>query len=202
VRFAITRGRATFSGARTLTVTTNAAGRAIATGLTLTGSGALQISAAAAFQGQTAVMTIAQTNVMTVAASGAGASGGGAASGGAAAGGSGGGLSATTIGIVGGAVAGGTLVATEVLGTQSIIYRGTWTEEHSGTIEMDLEVADDGTISGKGSINGTVNFVQVKNCQPVTGGVAMPMHGADEHVQGTKDHFTFTSSHPGLVGTT
>ena len=42
VRFAIQRGRATFSGARTLTVTTNAAGRAAGSGFTLTGEGALR----------------------------------------------------------------------------------------------------------------------------------------------------------------
>src|SRR5262245_53456677 len=52
VRFAITKGRATFSGARTLTVTTNAAGRAAVTSLTPTGSGALQIGATATFEGQ------------------------------------------------------------------------------------------------------------------------------------------------------
>jgi hypothetical protein len=40
VRFAITKGRATFNGARTITITTNAAGRAAVTGLTPTGSGA------------------------------------------------------------------------------------------------------------------------------------------------------------------
>ena len=67
VRFAIQRGRASFDGARTLTVTTNAAGRATATGLTATGRGALQIAASAAFQGQTAAVSIAQTAVMTAA---------------------------------------------------------------------------------------------------------------------------------------
>ncbi len=61
VRFAIRSGRATFGGARTLSVTTNAAGRAVAAGLTPTGSGALQIGASAAFQGQTTAITIAQT---------------------------------------------------------------------------------------------------------------------------------------------
>lgn len=64
VRFAIQGGRATFNGARALTVTTNVAGRAAVTGLTPTGAGAFQISAAAAFQGQTAVVAIAQTNVI------------------------------------------------------------------------------------------------------------------------------------------
>lgn len=119
VRFAIQGGRATFSGSRTLTVTTNLAGRAAVTGVTPTGSGALQISASAAFQGQTAAVTIAQTNVMTAAqvagASGPGGSGGSAGAGGATAGGgTGGGLSATTIGIVGGAAAGGAVVRRRV----------------------------------------------------------------------------------------
>ena len=119
VRFAIRQGRGTFAGARTLSVTTNAAGRAVATGLTPTGSGALQIGASATFQGQTAVATITQTNVMTAvqaaAASGGGASGT-AAPGGAAGGGGGGGLSGTTVGVVGGAAAGGALVAVNALG--------------------------------------------------------------------------------------
>src|SRR5205085_4969985 len=95
VTFAIRSGRATLSGSRTLTVTTNAAGRAVASGLTPTGAGALKISASAAFQGQSAAVTIAQTNVMTAAqaaaisgAGGAGASGTGASSAGTAASGS------------------------------------------------------------------------------------------------------------------
>ena len=119
VRFAIQQGRGTFAGARTLSVTTNAAGRAIATGLTPTGSGALQIGASATFQGQTAIATITQTNVMT-AAQAAAATGGGvsgtAAPGGAAGAGGGGGLSGTTLGIVGGAAAGGALVAVNASG--------------------------------------------------------------------------------------
>ena len=70
VRFAIQKGRATFSGARTLSVTTDAAGRATASGLTPIGSGALRIGATATFQGQTAAATIAQTTVLTTAAGG------------------------------------------------------------------------------------------------------------------------------------
>src|SRR5262245_42428245 len=58
VNFAIRSGRASFSGARALSVTTNAAGRAIAAGFAPTGTGALQISATVAFQGQTAAVTI------------------------------------------------------------------------------------------------------------------------------------------------
>ena len=118
VRFAISQGRGTFAGARTLSVTTNAAGRAVATGLTPTGSGALQIGASATFQGQTAVATITQTNVMTAAqaAAASGGASGSAAPGGAAGGGGGGGVSGTTLGIVGGVAAGGALVAVNALG--------------------------------------------------------------------------------------
>src|SRR5262245_5774857 len=100
VTFAIRSGRATFDGARTLTVTTNAAGRAVAAGLTPTGAGTVQIGASAAFQGQTAAVTIAQTNVMT-AAQAASASTAGVASGG------GGGIGVGTIAAIGAGVAGG-----------------------------------------------------------------------------------------------
>jgi hypothetical protein len=141
-----TGGGASFAGgAQTLTVVTNAAGRAIAAGLTPTANGALQISASAAFQGETAVATIAQTNVLTAAqaaaagsgaaasggAGGAGGAGGGSsaagATGGAAGGAGGGGFSATTIGIVGGAAAAGAVVVKEVVdkgGNDFINYGG------------------------------------------------------------------------------
>lgn len=113
VNFVVRNGRATFGGARTLTVTTNSVGRAAAAGLTPGGSGALEIGATATFQGQTAAVTIAQTNVLTAAeAAGASAGAGGGSSGGATAGagggaGSGGGVSGTTLGIVGGAAVAG-----------------------------------------------------------------------------------------------
>ena len=135
VRFAIQQGRGTFAGARTLSVTTNAAGRAVAAGLTPTGSGALQIGASATFQGQTAVATITQTNVMTAAQAAAAAGGGTSgtpASGGAAGGGGVGGVSGTTLGVVGGAVAGGALVAANALGGAEessevrTVYRGSF----------------------------------------------------------------------------
>src|SRR5262249_52518497 len=144
VRFAIRSGKATFGGPKALAITTNTAGRAAVTTLTPTGSGALQISATAAFQGQTAAVTIAQTNVMTLAQAaaassasasagaggggGAGGGAGGAASGGAA--GGGGGISATTIGVVGGAVAGGAIVAKKLLAKASTKYEGRF----SGTV--------------------------------------------------------------------
>ena len=136
VNFVVRNGRATFSGARTISVTTNAAGRAVATGFAPSGSGALQIGATATFQGQTAAaVTIAQTNVMTAAeaaavssasasAGGSGGAGGSAAGGGGAGAGGGGGLSATTIAIAGGAVAAGAVVANEKLSSSGTDYTG------------------------------------------------------------------------------
>jgi hypothetical protein len=124
VTFTIGGQGATFGGASTLTVVTNAAGQATAAGLTPTATGALQISATATFQGQTAVATIVQSNVMTAAevagaggaaGSGSGAGGGGSGAG-AGAGGGAGGMSATTLGIIGGAVAAGGLAATQAGG--------------------------------------------------------------------------------------
>lgn len=80
VRFAIAGGKqATFAGgAQTITVTTDAAGRAAAAINPLT-NGAVRIQVQATFQGQTAAVTITQTNVMTATQSGAAtaASGGG-----------------------------------------------------------------------------------------------------------------------------
>src|SRR5262245_65437697 len=110
VRFAIRNGRATFSGARSLSIATDAAGRAAATGFAPTSSGTLQIGATATFQGQTAAITIAQTNVMTAAQAAAVTAGasGTSSSAGAAAGatGGGGGLSPTALAVVGAAAAG------------------------------------------------------------------------------------------------
>lgn len=116
VTFAIGGKGATFGGASTLTVTTNAAGQATAAGLTPTAAGALQVNVTAAFQGQLATAAITQTNFATAAqaaaaaGTGGGASGGGAAAGGAGAG-AGGGISATTIGLIGAAAAGGAVAA-------------------------------------------------------------------------------------------
>src|SRR5262245_53248811 len=130
VNFAIRGGRATFGGARTLSVTTDAAGRAVAAGLTPTASGAVQIGASAAVQGQTAVITIAQTNVLTaaqaaaVSTAGAGGSASGGATAGAGAGGGGSGISATTIGLVGAAA--GAVVATQVARGGPRLYSGTF----------------------------------------------------------------------------
>ena len=178
VRFAVQGGRATFGGARTLAVTTDIAGRAAAAGFTPTASGAVQISATAAFQGQTAAaVTIAQTNVMTAAqaaaVSAAGGSSGGAASGtgagAGAGGGAGGGVSATTIGIIGGAVAAGAVVATQTLGGPSgTPYTGQYSGDiilpansgfcgfteriNSGTLTLTLDHIDASSVSGTAKI--------------------------------------------------
>ncbi len=212
VRFAIRNGRATFGGARTLSVTTNAAGRAVATGLTPTGSGALQIGASAVFQGQTTAITIAQTNVMTLAqagaVSGAGASGGSAGTstgaGGAAGGGAGGGLSATTVAIVGGAVAGGAIGAKEFLrggttyagrfsGTIAMVFGScTRVEQNSGTLE--LEISDDaGALSGSADLQAEVQIVQPNPCGPP--GYTRDNFGFDNAaVSGTGNNLTLTAS--------
>lgn len=117
VTFTIQGGKtAAFAGgSQTLTVTTNAAGRAIAAAVNPLSSGTVQIQAAAAFQGQTAAATITQTNVMTAAqasASAASAAGGGA--------GGGGGLGGGAIaGIAGGAVAAGAAAVLTQKGDES-----------------------------------------------------------------------------------
>jgi hypothetical protein len=190
VTFAIRSGRASFNGVRTLTLTTNAAGRAAAAGLTPTGSGTLQITASAAFQGQTAVATIAQTNVMTAAqaaAASAGAGGGGAGGGsaaGAAGGGTGGGLSTTTLAVVGGAAAGGAVAVKGITGGSEFThefthYEGPFagssvtifpsalqgsgcstTSAHTGTVSMDIKTASDGSVSGTGQVNETRTLSQ------------------------------------------
>ena len=131
VTFTIGGGQpAAFAGGTpTLTVTTNATGQAVASGLNATGPGAIRIQVQAAHQGRIATTAITQTNFATAAAAaaaGAAVQAGGAAAGagsgaGAAAGAGaagGGGLSATTIAIVGAAVGGGAVAATQLAGKQ------------------------------------------------------------------------------------
>lgn len=184
VRFAIRNGRATFSGARTLSVTTDAAGRAAVTGFTPSGTGALQIGATASFEGQTAAVTIAQTNVLTAAqaagvasaggsaGAGAGAAGGaaaggaaatataGAAAGGAAAG-SAGGISATAIGVAAGAAAGGTLVAVNAAGGDSTaVAMGPETGDYAGSLTLVAvkTARSPGLVGQPGAIGDTCTF--------------------------------------------
>ena len=228
VTFTISGGNtASFAGgAQTVTLTTNAAGRAAVGALNPLGSGAFQINVQAAFQGQTAVAAIAQTNVMTAAeaaaATGAGASSGGGAgaTGGGAAAGGGGGLSATTIAIVGGAVAGGAIVVKEVQSQSSAtIYKGNYsgtinsvfppalsfctrTIAHSGTVQVELQVESNGNVGGEGSVNGTSVMSSFSGAQICAITTATQTHGIGAPMTGTKNALAFNGSHPGVPGVT
>ena len=143
VTFSVIGGKsAAFGVAPKITVTTNAAGRAAATGFTPLTNGAVQIEASVVVQGQTVATTITQTNVMTAAQAGV-ASGGTSTSGSggaAAGGGGGGGLSNTAIlAVVGAAAAGaGALVVTRSEdappAVQPGVYRGSFTLTGNGSV--------------------------------------------------------------------
>ena len=165
VTFSIEGGKAaTFGGASTLTVATNAAGQAAVTGLTPSAAGAFQIQVSAAFQGQIATATIAQTNVLTAAqaaaasaASGGSGSAGGSAGGGAA--GGGGGVSTTTIAVAGAAVAGGAVAATQIAKKDDEGGSGPFTGPFTGTTSTTVVSRNSGqscTITR--SISGTITF--------------------------------------------
>jgi hypothetical protein len=111
VRFTLGGGNASFAGgSQTLTITTNAAGRAAASAVNPLSSGSVQIQVQATFQGQSAAATIAQTNVATAAQ----ASGTAASAGGGGAGAGGGGVNGLAIaGIAGGVGAGAAVVAVQ-----------------------------------------------------------------------------------------
>ena len=200
VTFSIEGGKAaTFSGASTLTVATNAAGQAAVTGLTPSVAGAFQIQVSALAQGQVVTATIAQTNVLTAAqaaAASAATSGGtagssaGGGTGGASGAAGGGGLSATTIGIVGAAVGGGALVATQVVkedepaGPSS--FSGPFTGQIVSTIvgvetcvitravtatmQITLDSQSSSAVSGKGEISGSDSVIS-QTCGGPTGTV-------------------------------
>ena len=180
-------------GVHTLTVTTNAAGQAAASGFNALGPGAVQMQVQAAFQGQLATAAISQTNFATAAAaSQAGASTGGstgAASGGAA-GGGGGGISGTTIGIIGGAVAGGAVAATQL------------------TRKSDEGGDGDGGVSFSGSFNGQLQYNTVTSSasgsttcvsmQSLNGTLKMTLRDGNTNgraeMTGTRQETSFTSS--------
>lgn len=186
VTFSVEGGKAaTFGGASTLTVATNAAGQAAVSGMTPAVSGAFQIQVSAAFQGQVATATIAQTNVLTAAqaaaagaasgggaggGAGTGAGGGGAGGAGGAAGGAGG-LSATTIGVVGAAVAGGALAATQVVSKEEEAGEDKYSGSFSGTIISTVT----GRISAQSctitrSVNGTATLRLTTNTDTAVSG--------------------------------
>jgi hypothetical protein len=189
VTFSVGGQGASFAGgASTLTLTTNAAGQAVATGLAPTATGAVTINATAVVNGQTIAATITQTNFATAqaAAQAAATAGGGssAASGaGATAGGGGGGISGTTLAIAGAAVGGGALAATQLKGgggdgdapTHSGTFSGQMTMTFpgnspqqscsrvhaiTGTLRIELQ---EGSTAGTADIEGN-NVVVSGNC--------------------------------------
>jgi hypothetical protein len=158
-------------GAQTLTVTTNAAGQAAASGLNPLSSGAFQIQVQAAHQGQIATAAISQTNFVTAAAAaaagataGAAAGAGAGASTGAAAGGAagaGGGISGVTIGIVGAAVAGGAVAVTQVAGKddESGSEDGPGFDSYNGTLSGQITVVSlVGGCTRTRTISGTIGM--------------------------------------------
>lgn len=187
VTFSIEGGKAaSFGGASTLTVATNAAGQAAVTSLTPSAAGAFQIQVQAAFQGQLATATIAQTNVVTAAqaaaagatASGSGSAGGGAGGGaGGAAGG--GGLSATTIGIAGAAVAGGAVAATQI--TQRESGQQTFTGNFSGPLASTI-LTRNGTCVITRTIAATMRVI-FESTEPIRG--RSEIDGTDTVASGT-----------------
>jgi hypothetical protein len=156
-------GAAFAGGAQTLTVTTNAAGQAAASGLNALSSGAFQIQVSAAYQGQIATAAISQTNFATTAAAAqAGATAGGGTTSGAAGGaaGGGGGISGTTLGIVGAAVGGGALAATQVLGQSSSedVYSGSVNGQLILTTVFTPTQGPQGTCTHTIAITGSITF--------------------------------------------
>lgn len=96
-------------GAHTMTLLTNASGRAAVAGLHPVGTGAFHIAVSASFQGHIATAAIAQTNYLTAAAAASAGAGGGAGGGGAGAAGAGAGAGAgggLSTGVIAGIVAG------------------------------------------------------------------------------------------------
>jgi hypothetical protein len=225
-------GAAFAGGVQTLTVTTNAAGQAAASGLNALGSGAFQIQVQAAYQGQIATAAISQTNFATAAAAaqaGAGAGGGGGATGaaGGAAGG-GGGVSATTIGIIGAAVGGGALAATQVLPKRSDevtfdIYNGslsgqlalisssvnvqgqtsTCTRNHTVTGSLTIDLFE-GNATGRAATQ-QIAFTEVSvtgTCIPATSPITISIQRDNTPVSGGPSALTFRHVATFVNGTT
>jgi hypothetical protein len=153
VKFAIQKGKASFDGARTLSITTNAAGRATATGLTATAKGTLQIAASAVFQGQTAAATIAQTTVMTAAEASSIATGASAAS-------AGSGLSHTTLASIVGAAGAGVAATALVLKGSTVngVYSGPFDGQMLLTSMTTLFTGGTSTCIFRNSITGTLTI--------------------------------------------
>lgn len=181
VTFSVGGQGATFGGGlQTLTVTTNAVGQAAATGLTPTATGAIQINATAALQGQTITATITQTNFATAQAAaqaattaGSGSSAGTTAGAGA---GSGGGVSTgAVVGIVGGvgaAAAAGVAVA-GAKGDEGSSGGTSFTGTLAGQLVLMQTVTGPGpgsiTCSYMHALSGTLKITLEQSSGPATG---------------------------------
>jgi hypothetical protein len=216
VTFGVQGGKAAAfqGGATTMTIVTNAAGQAAATGLTPLTAGAVNISVEAAFQGQVVTAAISQINVMTAAeaaaaaggATGAG-SGTGSTAGGAA--GGGGGLSGTTIGIIGGVAAAGAVAGTQVLGgggggqgysgpfalRVTVVFGNCARQEvYGGTLEVEIENHDSATapLNGRANIKDAYNDVVATTCTgPIQVGRQSNWGMPSATVSGTEAALTF-----------
>jgi hypothetical protein len=204
VRFAIQKGRATFNGARTLSVTTDAAGRAAAAGLTPTGSGPLHIAASAAFQGQTAAAAIAQTTVMTAAEATSVAAGAGGASVG------GGGLSSTAIAGIAGAGIAGAVLASKLTSSQNFAgpFNGqivvttsvatplgtsacASTRSITGTLTIRIDEGSDGSVTGRASTRGTMAETGVTQAPTCSANFGTVPFDRDVNISGTANNVSF-----------
>jgi hypothetical protein len=195
VLFAINGGGASFPGGQALTVTSDAAGRATATGLTPTGNGAIQIDVTATSQGQTATATIHQTNFATVreaqragrtpsqtsnsaAAAAAGATAGVVGR----AGGGGGGLSGAAIAAITAAAAGGAIVAKKALGG------GSSSSEHStpsGPTTVNVSGPFSGNLPVTSTASGPGGVVTCNYNAAMSGSLRMTLTQQDASVAGT-----------------
>jgi hypothetical protein len=206
-------------GVQTLTVTTNAAGQAAASGLNALSSGAFQIQVQAAYQGQIATAAISQTNFATAAAASQASAGAGAGAGG------GGGISGTTLGIVDAAVGGGALAATQVAGdkpnedefdsyngpvngqitlnsvfTPSIGPDSFCTFVRTITGSMSILIKHDGSGSGSSSAQLTITEISASSgcsLDPAPHGFTWKLENTP--VTGAPSAITFTSTQPGAL---
>jgi hypothetical protein len=179
---------AVFSGGvRTLTVTTNAAGRAFATGFTPLSAGPVEISVSASFQGQVASATITQTNIAGASAQAATATGSGTSGGGGAGAGSGAISKGVVVGIVAaGAVAGGIAVAAgggqEAAAPQGsslpATFRGSFALAGTGNFEAGCVIDEQYTVTnaevsldrlGSGTATIPVSFVFISRTPAICG---------------------------------
>lgn len=166
VRFAIQRGKASFGGATSLSVITDASGRAAAAGFSPTASGGLRIVATATAEGHTATATIAQTTVATAAEASSAIAGVGAGT-------NGGTSNLAIVGIVGGAGAGilGAALVSRDSGGPAQAPVLTLAGPVDGAAAATYRGADGGTCTTNHVYAGTLR-VTVRQQRPTVAGVA------------------------------